>query len=48
MASKASVKIDSKELKRAEEMWAGFMSISKYSIGVIIVILAGLALAFVR
>lgn len=49
MAAKhETVKVDAKELKNAEQMWANFVTGGKYAIYGTVIILVGLALAFVK
>ena len=47
MAHHAPVQEDPQELARARQLWAKAMTITKYSIAVVVVILLGLASAFV-
>ena len=47
MAGHTPVDPDPKELKKAELLWEQFITISKWSIALICVILLGLAFAFV-
>ena len=48
MAQHTPVEIDPNELERAQEMWHAVTQISKYCIGLTLVVLAGLALAFIN
>ena len=48
MASSKPVKVDKKELLRAEEFWSNFMIATKYAILSTTALLVLLALAFVK
>lgn len=48
MADHPPVEADPKEIKRAQDMWAGFTVLLKYSTIATVGILAALALAFIR
>jgi hypothetical protein len=47
MASTAPVKVDKKELEKAEALWVNFMQATKWGIVAIIVLLAGLGVSFI-
>jgi hypothetical protein len=47
MASNAPVKVDKKELEKAQAIWGNFMQATKYGIVAIVIILAGLAVSFI-
>lgn len=47
MAAKKAAKPEESELKRAREMWTGFVYLSKWTVILIAVLLVILAVAFV-
>lgn len=48
MANHEAVEIDPKELENSQAMWGGFVNASKYAVIAIIIVMVGLALAFVK